>query len=95
MIVSNAKKKLAALAQVEAAPAPAADPLDRLAARANSKQPDDPDECKFRCTHQFKMTLKKLAARTGYNMNGLMQLLLEIGVEELEARIKAGKGATP
>lgn len=90
--MSSAKKKLERLNMVEAAPPPAADPLDRLADKANSAAPDDIVEVKFRTTHQFKMTMKRLAALTGYNMNGLMQLLLEIGVEELEARIKAGKG---
>lgn len=91
MIGSKTKSKLAALEAVEAAPAPSADPLDRLAEKANGSDPDGIRQIKFSASERFIHTLDRLASRTHYTRNGLMKLLLEQGVEELEARIRAGK----
>lgn len=90
----GAKEKLKALAAVDAAPAPSADPLDRLAEKANTGGPDDIVVIKISCTRGFAHTLAKLASMTRYTRNGLMKVFLEQGVRELEARIKAGKGMT-
>lgn len=88
----SAKDKLKRLEAVEAAPAAAADPLDWLADRANQGDPDEIITIKFSAPRRFIHTLAKWASLTRYTRNGLMRKLLENSVEELEARVKAGKG---
>lgn len=90
----SASKKLKQLEAVDAAPAPSSDPLDMLAAKANEGDPGDIITIKFTASRAFIHTLAKLASQTRYTRNGLMKKLLETGVEELEARIKTGKGMT-
>ena len=86
------KSKLKQLDQVEAAPPPTADPIDRLADKANEGAPDDIVVIKLSCSRAFAHTLAKWASLTRYTRNGLMKVLLENGINELEARAKAGKG---
>jgi hypothetical protein len=85
------KKKLAALEQVDAAPAATDDPLDRLAAKANGGAPGDIVDFKVRCTRGFLHTLDRVASQTRYRRNGLVKLLLEIGLAEYEARLKTAR----